>query len=210
MSDPLASPAPIPPPHVPPGPVKRLFVGRDGLRATWSVVLFILVFVVATIVVLAVVNVADVRLFGRLAAPDINTRAMSPHLIALSSYPFVAGLLVATIVMARSERRSPWSYGLARPHAFGLFAVGAGWGFLALSALIGLLAITGHITVGGPTNPPLVAAQFAAKWAIAFLGVGLFGGDGRSGIPAGAPVTRDGILASPPCSSRCSSAPTTT
>ena len=174
MPDPENGSAPIPPPQPPRGPVKRLFYGRDGLRALWSVVLFVVVFFVTSVIVLAVVNLILVRVFHSPTDVHVNARAVSPRFIGLGSYPFVVGVLVGTIVMARSERRSPWSYGLAGRHASGLFAAGAGWGFLALSALIGLLAITGHITVGGPSNPPLVALRFAAKWAVAFLGVGLF------------------------------------
>ncbi len=174
MSDPLASPAPISPPEPPPGLITRLISGRDGLRAPWSVVLFVIVFFVTSVIVLVVVNFVLVKVFHSPTDTRVHQRVVSPRFIALGSYPFVVGVLVGTIVMARSERRSPWSYGLAGRNAPGLFAAGAGWGFLALSALIGLLAITGHITVGGATNPPLIALQFAAKWAVAFLGVGLF------------------------------------
>jgi uncharacterized protein len=140
------------------------------------VFLFVIIVLVAAVLVLAVAGVVSAMLLraSGLADRHLLVRSMSPALVAQSSYPFVAAVLVATTVMARSERRSPWSYGLAGRHGFGLFAAGAGWGFLALSALIGLLAVTGHIAVGGPTNPPLVALRFAAEWALAFLGVGLF------------------------------------
>lgn len=174
MPDPVACPVPISPPYPPPGPMKRLFYGRDGLRAFWSVALYGIVFFVTSVIVIAAIDFGLTMLFHSPMSAGLNLRAVSPRLIALGSYPFVVGLLVGTIVMARSERRSPWSYGLARYHAPGLFAAGAGWGFLALSALIGLLALTGHLTVSGPINPPLVALRFAGKWALAFLGVGLF------------------------------------
>ena len=138
--------------------------------------LFLVVVLIAAIVVLALIGVVSVMLRRGSGPADLHlvVSSMSPALIAQSSYPFVVAVLVATAVMARRERRSPWSYGLGGHHRFGLFAAGAGWGFLALSALIGLLAITGHITVGRPTDPPLVALRFAAEWALAFLGVGLF------------------------------------
>jgi uncharacterized protein len=174
MSDPVAGSAPIPPPPLAPGPVTRLFIGRDGLRAFWSVVLFAIVLVAAVFLVV-IVGAGAAMVLG--VAPTDRfflAATMSPPVVAVSSYPFGVAVLVATIVMARAERRSLWSYGLARRRVFGLFAAGAGWGFLALSTLIGLLALTGHITVGGPTNPPLVALRFAAEWAAAFLGVGLF------------------------------------
>lgn len=173
MSDPVAGPVPIPPPPPAPGPVTRLFIGRDGLRGFWSVVLFAVVLVAAVFLV-AVVGVGAAMVLGANPRFFFLIGAMSPTVVAVGSYPFVIAVLIATIVMARAEGRSPWSYGLARRRVFGLFAAGAGWGFLALSALIGLLALTGHITVGGPTNLPLVALRFAAEWAVAFLGVGLF------------------------------------
>jgi membrane protease YdiL (CAAX protease family) len=140
------------------------------------VFLFGIVFLVAGVLVLALVAAVSAMLRHGAGSADRHmlVHAMSPALIAQSSYPFVVAVLVATTAMARGERRSPWSYGLAGRHRLGLFAAGAGWGFLALSTLIGLLALTGHITIGGPTNPPLVALRFAAEWALAFLGVGLF------------------------------------
>ncbi len=173
MPDPVAGSAPIPPPPLAPGPVTRLFIGRDGLRAFWSVVLFAIVLVAAAFLV-AFVGTGVAMVLGASPRSFVPSFAISPAVVAVGSYPFAVTVLIATIVMARAERRSPWSYGLAGRHAFGLFAAGAGWGFLALSALIGLLAITGHITVGGPSDPPLLALRSAAVWALAFLGVGLF------------------------------------
>jgi membrane protease YdiL (CAAX protease family) len=173
MSDPVAASAPIPPPPLAPGPVTRLFIGRDGVRAFWSVVLFAIVLIAAAFLV-AIVGVGAAMALGASPRSLILSSAMSPAVVAVGSYPFVIAVLIATIVMARTERRSPWSYGLAGRRAFGSFAAGAGWGFLALSALIGLLALSGHITVGGPTDLPLVALRSAAEWALAFLGVGLF------------------------------------
>ena len=175
MSDAVTGPAPIPPPHPRPGPVNRLFFGRDGLRATWSVALFVIVAAVTAALAIKLIDVGFPLLldFGPTDRINPYLPTIPPGLVALGSYPFAFATLVATIVMARTERRSPWGYGLAGRHSFGLFAAGAGWGFLALSALIGLLATTGHITVGGPSDPPLLALRSAAVWALAFLGVGL-------------------------------------
>jgi membrane protease YdiL (CAAX protease family) len=173
MSDPVAGSAPTPPSPLVPGAATRLFIGRDGLRAFWSVLLFAIVLIAAAFLV-AIVGVGAAMELGANPRLFLVSSAMSPGSVAAGSYPFVIAVLIATIVMARAERRSPWSYGLAPGHALGLIAAGAGWGFLALSALIGLLALSGHITVGGPTEPPVAALRSAAEWALAFLGVGLF------------------------------------
>jgi uncharacterized protein len=174
MSDPVAGPVPISPPYPPPGPVRRLFYGRDGLRALWSVVLFALVLTAAVVLV----GAAIVTVVGIMSGDFTRTGhffiVTTPATIALGSYPFAVAVLVATVVMARVERRSLWSYGFALWRAGRLFAVGLGWGFLALSALVGLLAVTGHLTMASSAHPPLVALRHAAEWALAFLGVGLF------------------------------------
>jgi uncharacterized protein len=174
MPDPAASPAPISPPYPPPGPIRRLFYGRDGLRALWSVVLFAAILFAATVVIIGVPGVVFATLFGHRGGMSSLVTGTTPLSIVIQSWPLAVAVLVTTFVMARVEHRSPWGYGLAFRRAGPLFAAGLGWGFLALSALVGLLALTGHLTISAPTNAPLVALRYAAEWAIAFLGVGVF------------------------------------
>ena len=166
--------APMTPPPEAPGPVTRLFMGRDGLRALWSVVLFAIVLFAATVVIIGVPAVVYGALFRHRGGMSSLVTGTTPLSIVIQSWPLAVAVLVTTFVMARVEHRSPWSYGLAFRRAGGLFAAGLGWGFLALSVLVGLLALTGHLTISAPTNPPLVALRYAVEWAIAFLGVGVF------------------------------------
>ncbi len=177
------SATPMTPPPEAPGPFTRLFIGRNGLRAVWSVVVFAIILVAVVFVIFAVVGLvfgALVHNRGEMSsllggtASGAGITTTTPLTIVISSGPLGAAVLVTTFVMARIEDRSPWSYGLALRRAGGLFSAGLGWGFLALSALVGLLALTGHLTISSPTNPPLVALRYAAEWAVAFLGVGVF------------------------------------
>jgi membrane protease YdiL (CAAX protease family) len=174
MPDASAGPVPIPPPYPPPGPVRRLFYGHDGLRAPWSIVLFAIILASALLLLVMVVGVVMAALHYGLGKTDRFFLIATPLAIALGSYPFAVVVAVATMVMARVERRSPWSYGFAPWRAGRLFAAGFGLGFLALSALVGLLAVTGHLTMTLSGGPPLVALRVEAAWALAFLGVGLF------------------------------------
>jgi uncharacterized protein len=174
MPDTAGTATPMTPPPDAPGPFTRLFIGRDGLRAPWSVVLFAIILFAVAFVILAVVGLVLAALIHNRGGMSSLVGGTTPPSIVISSWPLVVAVLVTTFVMARVEHRSPWSYGLALRRAGGLFAAGLGWGFLALSALVGLLALTGHLTISTPTNPPLVALRYAAEWAIAFLGVGVF------------------------------------
>jgi membrane protease YdiL (CAAX protease family) len=169
----MGSAAPIPPPPLGPGAVKRLFVGPQGLRALWSVVLFLGILFVAAIVTFGVLHLVA-RGMLRPDTTQTVSAGTSPILVAFPAYGLVVPVLVATIVMGWIERRSPWTYGFGDRRAIPHFTAGLIWGFLALSALIGLLAITGHVAIGAPAEAAPVALRYAAKWAIAFIGVGLF------------------------------------
>jgi membrane protease YdiL (CAAX protease family) len=162
------------PPPEPPGPFTRLFIGRDGLRALWSVVLFAIILFAVTVVIIGIPGLISAALHHSRREIEGVLAGTTPLSIVILEWPLAVVVLVTTFVMARVEHRSPWSYGLALRRAGGLFAAGLGWGFLALSALVGLLALTGHITISAPTNPPVIALRYAAEWAIAFLGVGVF------------------------------------
>jgi hypothetical protein len=174
MPDAAGSATPMTPPPDPPRPFTHLFIGRDGLRGLWSVILFAIVLAAVSLLILMIAGVVIAMVIHRGGDRDQFLITTTPLAIVIGSYPFAVAVLVATFVMSRIEHRSPWSYGLALSRAGGLFAAGLAWGFLALSALVGLLALTGHLTISTPTSSSLVALRYAAEWAIAFLGVAVF------------------------------------
>jgi uncharacterized protein len=175
MPDPENGSPPIPPPPLGPGPVKRLFVGPRGLRPLWSVVLFIgIAFVLAAVsVMVMVMSGVGQRMLPVNTIQPVGART-SAGFVALPAYMLAVPVLAATIVMGWIERRSLSMYGIGDRRAIRHFGAGLLWGFLALSTLVGLLVVTGHLTIGAPTQPAPVALRYAAKWGIAFLGVGLF------------------------------------
>lgn len=86
----------------------------------------------------------------------------------------VITVLGATACMAAIERRPVLSYGLADRQLLRRLAVGAGWGFAALSTLVGLLVATGHMAITGLALHGLAIAKYALVWGYIFLMVGFF------------------------------------
>jgi CAAX protease family protein len=86
---------------------------------------------------------------------------------------FCLPVIIATGIMGRIERRSGWSYGLIDRRGAGHFAWGAWWGFASLSALVGVLVLTGHLSFDSVALTGGTAIRFAVEWAVAFLLVGV-------------------------------------
>ena len=174
MPDPIPM-ASVPAPPEQPGAIKRLFVGPHGIRALWSVLIFAGIVVAIALVALLVAGV----ILGMLAkfavtAPRPPTNGLvSPSTLLLSNYPLTFAIVAATILMARFEHRSFWTYGFGDTQPLRRFGAGMMWGLLALSTLVGLLALTGHLSLDRVDQPTATALRFAATWALAFLGVGL-------------------------------------
>ena len=152
-----------------------LLFGSDGLRAGWSLLIFL--FLVALLLA-PTVPIFRHQLAHQAAAA--HTAPQQP--IERSVFDTLtqdgllfAVLVLASFVMSRIERRPFASYGIgATPHALRQFLTGLLWGVLFLSLLVLLLRST-HLLVfdirllsGGSI------LRFGAEWALGFLSVGLF------------------------------------
>jgi len=147
------------------GAWKRIFVGGQGLRIGWSVLLFVAIY--------QVVHVALMAILGHFFSlePD-GAIPVTPALFQESFELFA--IFLATWVMARIERRPVLSYGYTGDHRLIRMGSGMVWGFLALSLLIGVMWKAGWIvfdgiSLGGPT-----AWKYALGWGLLFLIVGFF------------------------------------
>ncbi len=96
----------------------------------------------------------------------------SISLLAANEAIVLIGSVLATFTMAKIERRSVWSYGLADRRGAVHLGAGALWGFVALSVLLGVLAIAGSFVVDGVALHPLAALRYGAVWGLGFLAVG--------------------------------------
>jgi membrane protease YdiL (CAAX protease family) len=164
-----ASPSPNADPNPDPEEYRGLgwaFIGDNGLRAGWSVLIFVPVFFIAlfslgTAASLIVRNIVHNRLG--------TGTALSAGVGEL--VPFFA-MLVAAAVVGLIERRSILDFNLRGPRRLLNFFSGCGAGFAALSVLVGALAAGGWLHFGPIALTGTNILKFAALWGATFLLVG--------------------------------------
>ncbi len=148
------------------GAWRRVFFGPHGLRAGWS----FLIYVVATNGIAAGLFFT-ITLFRKL--PDHPP--WTPQLLIFGELVQLAIALGVTLMMARIERRSLTTYGLAPREAFrGRFWEGAIWGVGSAALVYALLAGFGGYTVRGLALQGTDALLWPLLWALAFLVAGLY------------------------------------
>ncbi len=164
-----------PPPHLPylkmetasGGDFGWIFLGNNGLRAGWSVLLFVcLIYPFATIfgTILAAVVYDLLHLhfaFGSAASTILGEGA------------WVAALGAAALIVARLEHRRFTEFNLADSRLLRHLLSGALVGFLALSVLVGIMLAGGWMHVGPTSLDGARMVKFGALWGAAFLLVGL-------------------------------------
>jgi membrane protease YdiL (CAAX protease family) len=148
-----------------------IFFGPDGLRAGWSLLVFIAVcFGLFTLVGL------EMRWFvihTHQQLPRRNGEEMRPAFsIAMESATLLA-VMLATALMAWFEHRRVASYGLLGRDRVRQFFIGILTGFAFLSLLVGILVGTHHLQLQRVSIPPTTLLRYAAAWALMFFLVGL-------------------------------------
>ncbi len=146
-------------------PEERSFA---GLRAGWRFLVFLLL-------VVGLLPLLRLALLWAMRHVGPRTSVFTPASVGLSEALPLAFLLLATWIMARLERRRFGAYGLPGREAFGKrFWQGALWGFLALTLLLLLIAVSGAYSFGTLQLQGGRLAEYALGWAAAFLTVGFF------------------------------------
>lgn len=141
--------------------------GPDGgLRRGWSVFLY---FIIAAAIAAALFGI--VYRLGHFKPADLGAMRtrLVPGIRAALVLAQCCGLLAATWMMARIERRSWLDYGLHPQRAVVLFAQGAFWGALLMSALVGVLALSGAMTIAAPRNATASVIESGLLWAALFV-----------------------------------------
>lgn len=151
-----------------PSTLHKIFVGRDGLRAVWSILIFIAIF--AAFVAAAV-------FIGRILHPGPQRTKLVSELPLKFAYvtesQFVLATLLATWIMSKIERRGR-SYGYGGAHRLRKFLAGMGCGVVLISLLVfvlwkgGLLVIERRLIFGSDVF------RYGALWLLAFCLVGIF------------------------------------
>lgn len=156
---------PSPGPEQPYRGLKWIFIGPEGLRAGWSVLLFIGIF-------LLLANVFALAL-SRLHLITKGS-GFTPRQQFLSELMVVVAMLIAAYIVAVIEKRSILDYNLRGPHRTVRFFSGFVVGFAALSALVGALAWGGWLHFGPVALHGSQVVRYGAIWGAVFLLVGCF------------------------------------
>jgi len=146
--------------------VKRIFVGPQGLRTGWRILLFWLIFA-------AVLVPAHWIMKGWVGASPASMKSIPPSLLLLVESVLFTAMAVATCAIAAVERRSPFAYGLRDRAGARRLASGIASGFVAISVLVAVLWSAGFVHLSAGESHGAGALKNGLVWALAFLAVGL-------------------------------------
>ena len=152
--------------------LRKIFIGEDGLRAGWSLLIFLAMFFATAYCINAIVH----KLYP--AVPK-DSKAMSeamgsPRFMLIGeSLQFLLVLLLSWI-MSKIEHRPASVYGFGDSRKFSHFFAGLGWGVTCLSLLVLTLWKTGLLVIDGRLLFGSDVVRYGAIWLLGFLLVGLF------------------------------------
>jgi uncharacterized protein len=159
---PSTAPAPAPPGPEPRG-LEWVFIGPQGLRAGWSVLFAYWLFYFFRMAIGTIFYTANL-------VSEQNDYSATSMLI-LETVPLLA-MLATGIIAAVLEHRHVLDFNLRGPGRASRFVAGLAAGFVALSALVGVLDLGGWLRFGPPALTGAAILRYAALWGCAFLLVG--------------------------------------
>jgi membrane protease YdiL (CAAX protease family) len=164
-----ATPVPTEPaPPVQPSTLRWAFIGKDGLRAGWSLLIFVAL--VAAFAFCAKVVIHKLQLPS---GPKPGEELPATFgLVAEGLNVFVA--LFVIWIMSKIERRPNSVYGLGGSHKLAQFLAGVVWGITCLSLLVLILWKGGLLVIDGRRLFGSDILRHGASWLFVFFLVGLF------------------------------------
>jgi uncharacterized protein len=147
--------------------VRWVFVGSDGIRAGWGVLLFVLLFIAFGFISRWVLR--DLLHMSR----DRGSALPVGRALVVELAQFLP-MFLATAVMAVIERRSLLAYGYQGKARAVRFISGLVWGFFGLSALVGVLWLAGWLAFDGRLLYGSAIWKYGFEWGVLFLLVGFF------------------------------------
>ncbi|HUI31812.1 MAG TPA: CPBP family intramembrane glutamic endopeptidase [Candidatus Acidoferrales bacterium] len=150
-----------------PSLLQRIFVGKRGIRAGWSIGIFVVLLGLFT----AAFFFPAKNLFEK---NNLSLTDAMPLQSGAGELAALLGLLAASVVMALIERKPLISYGLEGTRRFARFCYGFVFGITALSVLVGVMTLCGFLSFDGQNIYGWQAVEFALGWVIVFLLVGLY------------------------------------
>ncbi len=143
--------------------LRWMFIGDQGLRAGWSV----LIFLVLTLLIMVALGAAATLIAHKIL--HVKTGNFTPLTGFIQEVISFLALLGAGAVMALIERRRILDYNLTGPRRFSHFLGGLAAGFAALSALVGAMAWGGWLHFGPVALSGAQIFGYAALWGAVFL-----------------------------------------
>jgi uncharacterized protein len=169
LNDDVTPAEPMPP--APTSRIEKVFIGKDGLRAGWGLLIFIALFA-AIIFGFHVIG----HKFHPPAPKTVKTFpevVLASHLFVTEAVVFLVTFFVAWI-MSKIEERPQSVYGLGGKRKLSRFFAGLAWGVTCLSLLILTLWKTGYLVIDARLLFGGGILHYGAIWLLAFLLVGLF------------------------------------
>lgn len=149
-----------------PGGIRWFFLGPQGMRAGWSVAIFIVLLIGFGRLISLIIKATH-------ALPPPGKLAVFTPLIGLvSEGSSVLAIVIAAWVVSRIERRRLKDYYLTGPGRVARFFSGMVTGFAALSLMVAMLAAGGWLHFGPKALSGRQIATYAVEWGVVFLLVG--------------------------------------
>jgi hypothetical protein len=145
-----------------PASLHGIFIGPDGLRSGWSMILFALPYV---------------GLYPIHASTSSASSELPVHIAILGEALQLGFLCLVAFAISRIEKRPFGAYGfgaIGTPSRLRDFGAGLFWGISMLSLLIAGLHMGNFLSFDGFVQHGPPAFGYAFAWAFAFLLVGLF------------------------------------
>jgi uncharacterized protein len=146
--------------------LRWIFIGPNGLRAGWAILVF------------AGILYGLGRLVGFLVAhfwhPHFPSGPLPPLVGVMAEGTELVLLALVVFIMSRIERKPFLAYGYQGEARSVRFFSGLIWGFAAISLLILALSKLGYLVIDGRSLSGSSILQYAAEWGLVFLVVGFF------------------------------------
>ena len=161
-----------PHPSAPQPAPSNIFVGPNGIRAGWRLLIFVAIFLaLAFCVQFVLFHIPAVRAYQQAQPKGMIT----PTGQIIGEGLSVFFLVISALIMTKIEKRSFADYGLPLSQAFGKrFWQGVPLGLAMLSLLMGLIGVFHGFSLGGFAVTGTEAIKYGVLYGIGFILVGIF------------------------------------
>ena len=163
---------PLPPSSEPiierPTPLRHVFFGTDGLRAGWSILLFVALF--AAFMFVAHLIAVKIHPPTHQNSPD---HTIPFYFMLMNEAAPLLGVVIVTWIMSKVERRPVGVYGLGGTRKLPHFIAGLAWGIICLTPFILILWKAGFLVFDNRLLFGSDILRYGAEWLGLFFVVGL-------------------------------------